>query len=238
MNKKMVLSITLTLVSVFVISGCGNTNTTTIKKATESDTAKVKTIQKEDIKTVKEEDSTVCDENGNIYTSEQEAKKAGLSEAQYGATYCDYMKDENGEIKPMLNATYTIEESKVSLVDGKAEVASAPGSASKDTYTMAIGGGLASGDLNGDGKDDGAGVIIMNSAGSGTFYYAVAYVNNKGTNGIFIGDRVAIDDVVIKDGTITVTYLDRVKGAPMSDAPTVEKEMSFVVKNGVLVGKK
>jgi hypothetical protein len=30
----------------------------------------------------------ICDENGNVYASEEEAAATGLSEAQYGATYC------------------------------------------------------------------------------------------------------------------------------------------------------
>ena len=34
----------------------------------------------------------VCDENGNRYPSEDAAKEAGLEEAQYGATYCQYFE--------------------------------------------------------------------------------------------------------------------------------------------------
>ncbi|RGP41163.1 hypothetical protein BPTFM16_01459 [Altererythrobacter insulae] len=34
----------------------------------------------------------VCDENGNRYASEEAAKEAGLEEAQYGATYCQYFE--------------------------------------------------------------------------------------------------------------------------------------------------
>jgi len=30
----------------------------------------------------------VCDENGRVYNSEMAAQRAGLSPAQYGATYC------------------------------------------------------------------------------------------------------------------------------------------------------
>ncbi|MCJ8189894.1 hypothetical protein [Sphingomicrobium aestuariivivum] len=38
-----------------------------------------------------EDSYEVCDEDGNRYPSEQAAKDAGLEEAQYGATYCDYL---------------------------------------------------------------------------------------------------------------------------------------------------
>ena len=37
-------------------------------------------------------DFEVCDENGNRYPSEEAAKEAGLEEAQYGATYCQYFE--------------------------------------------------------------------------------------------------------------------------------------------------
>lgn len=36
----------------------------------------------------------VCDGEGNRYPSEQAAVDAGLSEAEYGATYCDYIDAE------------------------------------------------------------------------------------------------------------------------------------------------
>nr|WP_298897564.1 hypothetical protein [uncultured Altererythrobacter sp.] len=39
-----------------------------------------------------EADFEVCDENGNRYPSEDAAKAAGLEEAQYGATYCQYFE--------------------------------------------------------------------------------------------------------------------------------------------------
>ena len=41
-----------------------------------------------------EEVFEVCDENGNRYPSEADAQAAGLSEAEYGATFCDYFPEE------------------------------------------------------------------------------------------------------------------------------------------------
>lgn len=54
----------------------------------------------------------VCDENGNRYASEEDAVAAGLSEAQYGATYCQYFEDSepakttasNQSVQPCLEA--------------------------------------------------------------------------------------------------------------------------------------
>jgi hypothetical protein len=45
----------------------------------------------------KEERILICDEFGNKYQSEEEAKKAGLKDAQFGATYCQYFEEEEKE---------------------------------------------------------------------------------------------------------------------------------------------
>jgi hypothetical protein len=232
MNKKFIVPTTLALAGIMVLAGCGETTTeesaTTEEIATETP--------------VVEDNTPICDENGNVYASEAEAKAAGLNEAQYGATYCQYIDDEmlegTIEAEEMLNATYTIEGEEVTLVNGRAEVEAAPGSASKNVYMMQAG-ETEDGDLNGDGKeDDGAGVVVMSGAGSGTFYYAVAYVDGKGTNGVLIGDRINVDDVSIENGVIEIEYLDRAETAAMADAPTVEKKMMFIVTNGVLAEQK
>ena len=41
--------------------------------------------------------SVVCDEHGRIYSSEYAARRAGLDESQYGATYCEVGKGPEGE---------------------------------------------------------------------------------------------------------------------------------------------
>ena len=41
--------------------------------------------------------SAVCDEHGRIYASEYAARRAGLDESQYGATYCEIGKGPEAE---------------------------------------------------------------------------------------------------------------------------------------------
>jgi len=41
--------------------------------------------------------SAVCDEHGRIYASEYAARRAGLDESQYGATYCEVGKGPEAE---------------------------------------------------------------------------------------------------------------------------------------------
>src|SRR6185295_1067652 len=69
------------------------------------------------------------------------------------------------------NTGYTVDGQTVMLVEGKSETPAAPGSATKITTT--IFGEPVRGDVNGDGVNDAALILVQNSGGSGTFYYAV-----------------------------------------------------------------
>ncbi|QZD93178.1 hypothetical protein K3162_03875 [Qipengyuania xiapuensis] len=57
---------------------------TEVDPATEAETATSEASAEDTI--------VICDEDGNRYASEEEAKAAGLDEAQYGATYCQYFE--------------------------------------------------------------------------------------------------------------------------------------------------
>jgi hypothetical protein len=49
--------------------------------------------KKSNIQEKKNEKVYFCDEKGNKFISEEEAKKHGLEEAQFGATFCQYTED-------------------------------------------------------------------------------------------------------------------------------------------------
>jgi len=135
------------------------------------------------------------------------------------------------------NATYSVEGSDVTLVNGEASVPSAPGSASQ-TVTKYFG-NEAKGDLNGDGLPDVAFLITQSGGGSGTFYYVVAALQGidgyKGTNAVLLGDRVAPQTTEIEDGILTVNYADRAAGEPMSTQPSVGVSKYLEIENGKLV---
>ncbi len=99
----------------------------------------------------------------------------------------------------------------------------------------------AYGDLNGDGKDDVVVLLSQSGGGSGTFIYTAAFVSGpvgyKGTNAVFLGDRIEPTSVSISNGVATVTYLDRKPDEPYSAEPTVKTTKQFVYQNGEFVEK-
>jgi hypothetical protein len=134
------------------------------------------------------------------------------------------------------DTTYIIEGREVTLVDGFAEVEAAPGSASK--VTTRYFGNEATADLDGDGLDDVGVVLTQESGGSGTFFYAVVALQTAdgyvGTNGILLGDRIALQSTEIRDGVLIVNYADRAAGEPFTTPPSVGTSRSLKVVDGAL----
>ena len=141
-------------------------------------------------------------------------------------------------VKDYKDTAYVIASSTVDLTDGYSEVPAAPGSASK--IITKYFGNEARGDLNGDGVEDVAFLLTQETGGSGTFYYIVAALGDKnggytGTNGIFLGDRIAPQTTEIKNGEITVNYAERKTGAPMTSQPNIGVSKHIHLLGGNLV---
>ena len=138
------------------------------------------------------------------------------------------------------NVTYIIEGEEITLVNGRAEKEVLPGSASK-IITQYFGNEVKA-DFNVDGMDDVAFLLTQDSGGTGTFYYlAVAlWTENgyKGTNAIFLGDRIAPQTTEFKNGEIIVNYADRKAGESMVVIPSVGISKYFKVVDGGLVETK
>jgi hypothetical protein len=140
-----------------------------------------------------------------------------------------------------LNATYSIDGAPVTLINGRSEQAAVSGSA--ETITTQLFGAPVLGDVNGDGVNDAAVILVQTGAGSGTFYYAaVALATSSGTssagtvgtNAILLGDRIAPDTTQIANGIITVNYADRKPTDPMSTPPSIGVSKYLVVAGTVL----
>ena len=122
------------------------------------------------------------------------------------------------------NATYMVEGSSVTLVNGMA-VSRAVTSGSAETISTTMFGEPVVGDLNGDGVQDAAVMLEQNSGGTGAFYYEAAALNvgnvAKGTNAVLLGDRIAPQTTQIANGQIVVNYADRNPGEPMTTQPSL-----------------
>lgn len=98
----------------------------------------------------------------------------------------------------------------------------------------------ATGDLDGDGDMDQIFFAYQNSGGTGTFFYVVAAENvgggkYTGTKAIFLGDRIAPQNINIIRGVAQVNYAVRKEDESMVAEPSVGVTKYVVIKGGELV---
>lgn len=130
-------------------------------------------------------------------------------------------------VSDVRNIAYVIDGEPVLFTDGKAERVVAPDAAAKDLFR--IFGEPVFGDLDGDGDADAVMYLTRDSGGSGTFFYVIVAVNEagvyKGTDAMFLGDRIAPQNINIIDGRAVVNFADRKNGEPFSVPPSVGKSV-------------
>jgi hypothetical protein len=154
-----------------------------------------------------------------------------------------------------LDATYIIEGVSVTLrggigeysnlKDGIHEEGIAPGSALKTK--VSIFGEPIFADINGDNATDSVIMLTADGGGTGTFYYvAVALQKNiavkigdsnlkyLGINAVLLGDRIAPQNISVRDGVVIANYADRKPGEPMVATPSVGVTAYLTIKDGVL----
>ncbi|WP_144436630.1 hypothetical protein [Lysobacter antibioticus] len=126
--------------------------------------------------------------------------------------------------KDAKNATYMIDGEPVTLIDGVEEKTIVPGSASKQVTRLTE--HAFEMDLNDDGQKDQVFLLIQDSGGSGTFYYAAAALKTpqgyQGTNAVFIGDRITVQYFKAdpeQSSQFWISYGDRQVGEPTADDP-------------------
>lgn len=127
------------------------------------------------------------------------------------------------------NLTYNLAGEAVTLVAGKSAVPAAPGSAQTVT-TQYFGNELVT-DVNADGMDDTVFLLTQDGGGSGTFFYLAAALKTaqgyEGTEAVFIGDRIAPQNITKGDvpGTVVVNYADRAPGESFAVPPSIGKSL-------------
>jgi hypothetical protein len=135
-----------------------------------------------------------------------------------------------------LNATYVVEDQKIQLIDGRSETEPAPGSATK--VITSVFGKPVYGNIDGEGDVDAALILTYDPGGSGTFYYVAAALDVNGfylgTRAILLGDRVAPQNISVRNGVIVANYADRRLDKPMTAPPSVDTSKYLVLEGNVL----
>ena len=137
------------------------------------------------------------------------------------------------------NATFKFEDGSITLNKGtNSEPVTKGSSTMQETSILDP---IGYGDINKDGKEDAVVALIQSGAGTGSFIYIGAYVSGtieyKGTNTIYVGDRIIVKSIIIDKGEITFSYIDRKPDEPMDAEPTVSAYKTFVYTNGELKEK-
>jgi hypothetical protein len=134
------------------------------------------------------------------------------------------------------DATYLIDGTPYALNGGQVTVETSRGAASQTIVRLS--GEPASGDLDDDGVSDAAVLLVQTTGGSGTFYYVAVALNRggtfRGTEAVFIGDRIAPLQLVILHGVVFFAYADRLPGEAMATAPSVRRSKFLVVRKNLL----
>ncbi|HSF04565.1 MAG TPA: hypothetical protein VLG10_02125 [Methylomirabilota bacterium] len=135
-----------------------------------------------------------------------------------------------------LNSAYVVDGAVFTLRDGRAEMAAAPGSATRSR--LQVSGQPVFADLNGDGAHDAAVALIYDPGGSGTFFYVAAAVRTalgySGTNAVRVGDRISPIDLRVEGRTIVYTYADRRPQEGFAVRPSVVRSKRLVLNGGTL----
>jgi len=123
---------------------------------------------------------------------------------------------------------------KVQLVNGEYREQAGPGSATETVVKLTD--AIAFGKLN--GKEAGAVILVTDPGGSGTFYDRALLIEDP--NGwinqevAFLGDRVKIHSLAIKNNEIVVDLTTQGPGDPMC-CPTQQAVHQFVLRDNRLV---
>ena len=129
-----------------------------------------------------------------------------------------------------LNATYTIGNRPVSLIDGRSEEPAAPHSSGK-IITQVHNKPLFA-DIDKDGIDDAVLILTQSTGGSGTFYYVAAAIATptgyEGTAGHLLGDRIKPKRIEVLGYKARIHFLTRSSEQSFADEPTLPQRMDVI----------
>lgn len=164
----------------------------------------------------------------------------GLRNSSSNSNTSTIQENADGSFHPdPSGATFIFDNGAITLSQGKYSRALAPNSVIREETSLTNIRGY--GDINNDGKNDAVSILVQSGGASGVFIYLAGYVSGpvtyKGTNAIFIGDRITPQSILINGGNITLSYLDRKPDEPFAAEPTVSTTKTFEYRSGVLQEK-
>lgn len=137
-------------------------------------------------------------------------------------------------IEVLKNTEYQVEyaaDGKAKLTNGIYREKIVPDSATE--LIIRLGDQYAIGDLNGDGAEDAAAILVSDPGGSGTFRDLAVVINQNGTYKNvateFLGDRIKVNSISIKSGEIVIEMLKQGPGDPMF-RPTLNVIQTYVLE--------
>ena len=142
-------------------------------------------------------------------------------------------------VEDIKNAAYFSEWSrtgKVQLANGIYRETIVPGSATE--LVIRLGNVFAFGDLNNDGIDDTAAILITDGGGSGTFYDLVVITNCDGSPKHIataqLGDRIRVQSLAIQSGNILLEMITHGPDDPMV-SPSLWVKKQYRLRENKLV---
>lgn len=124
----------------------------------------------------------------------------------------------------------------IRLADGKYQEKAQAGAATETV--VALYPKYALGDLNGDGVEDAVVVLASSGGGSGSFYELAVVLNQGGTPrhvaSESLGDRIKLEDISIKAGTIAVEMVTHGPQDPLC-CPTLKTTRNFKLQGDKLI---
>lgn len=141
-------------------------------------------------------------------------------------------------VDALQNATYSgiDEEGPVTLTAGlyEGKPVAEGGAAPRVEY---VNGGERFGDLDGDGVDDAAVLLVESAGGSGIFTYLAAQVNGAGqpvdAGAVLVGDRTQVKTVAIANGQIILEIITQGPNDALC-CPTLKVRKSYALQAGQL----
>jgi uncharacterized membrane protein/heat shock protein HslJ len=142
-------------------------------------------------------------------------------------------------IEALMNAEYQSEfsvDQRVRLTNGMYKGKIVPGSATE--LVVLLSNEVAFGDLNSDGADDAAVILITDPGGSGTFHHLGVVINQEGSPkhlaSQLLGDRIKVKSLSIRSGAIAVEMTTHGPNDPMC-CPTGRVTRNYALRESKLV---